>query len=91
MLQDGIIKALEGITSLEEVQRVTGEGKFLEELYEKIITQLLLRSVPIRKEIADKSQNSRKRPFGIARTLEPSSSRKYFESGNCGGTEIRGW
>ena len=42
MLQDGILKALEGITSLEEVQRVTGEGKFLEELYEKIITQLLL-------------------------------------------------
>ena len=44
MLQDGILKSLEGITSLEEVQRVTGEGKFLEELYEKIITQLLLRS-----------------------------------------------
>ena len=54
MLQDGMLKALEGVTSLEEVQRVTGEGKFLEELYEKIITQLLLRSVLIRKEIADK-------------------------------------
>jgi type II secretory ATPase GspE/PulE/Tfp pilus assembly ATPase PilB-like protein len=47
MLQDGILKALEGITSLEEVQRVTGEGKFLEELYEKIISQLLLRSILI--------------------------------------------
>ncbi|MDD5490101.1 MAG: GspE/PulE family protein, partial [Candidatus Moranbacteria bacterium] len=54
MLQDGILKALEGITSLEEIQRVTGEGKFLEELYEKIITQLLLRSVLIRKDIAQK-------------------------------------
>ncbi len=54
MLQDGILKALEGITSLEEVQRVTGEGKFLEELYEKIITQLLLRSVLIRKDTAQK-------------------------------------
>lgn len=50
MLQDGILKALEGITSLEEVQRVTGEGKFLEELYEKIISQLLLRSVAITAE-----------------------------------------
>lgn len=50
MLQDGILKALEGITSLEEVQRVTGEGKFLEELYEKIISQLLLRSVVITTE-----------------------------------------
>ena len=54
MLQDGILKALQGITSLEEVQRVTGEGKFLEELYEKIITQLLLRSVLIRKDVAQK-------------------------------------
>ena len=54
MLQDGILKALEGITSLEEVQRVTGEGKFLEELYEKIITQLLLRSLLIRKDTAQK-------------------------------------
>ncbi|HLM83875.1 MAG TPA: GspE/PulE family protein [Candidatus Bathyarchaeia archaeon] len=50
MLQDGILKSLEGITSLEEVQRVTGEGKFLEELYEKIISQLLLRSVVITPE-----------------------------------------
>jgi len=53
MLQDGILKSLEGITSLEEVQRVTGEGKFLEDLYEKIITQLLLRSILIRKDISD--------------------------------------
>lgn len=52
MLQDGILKALEGVTSLEEVQRVTGEGKFLEELYEKIISQLLLRSVVITTEDA---------------------------------------
>lgn len=54
MLQDGILKALEGITSLEEVQRVTGEGKFLEELYEKIISQLLLRSIGITEEDAQK-------------------------------------
>ncbi|MDD3487310.1 MAG: GspE/PulE family protein [Candidatus Moranbacteria bacterium] len=54
MLQDGILKALEGITSLEEVQRVTGEGKFLEELYEKIISQLLLRSVLITKDDIEK-------------------------------------
>jgi type II secretory ATPase GspE/PulE/Tfp pilus assembly ATPase PilB-like protein len=56
MLQDGILKALEGTTSLEEVQRVTGEGKFLEELYEKIISQLLLRSIHITKEVSDKIQ-----------------------------------
>ncbi len=60
MLQDGIIKSLEGMTSLEEVQRVTGEGKFLEELYEKIITQLLLRSILIKKDTAEKIQGIEK-------------------------------
>ena len=64
MLQDGILKALEGITSIEEVQRVTGEGKFLEELYEKIISQLLLRSVTITKEDDEKITRDKKRFFG---------------------------
>ena len=60
MLQDGILKALEGITSLEEVQRVTGEGKFLEELYEKIISQLLLRSVVITAEDSKEISETKK-------------------------------
>jgi len=60
MLQDGILKALEGITSLEEVQRVTGEGRFLEELYEKIISQLLLRSILITADDARKISEAKK-------------------------------
>lgn len=41
MLQDGILKAVEGITSMEEVERTTGSGQYLQELYEKIMVQLL--------------------------------------------------
>ena len=41
ILQDGILKAVAGDTSMEEVQRVTGSGDFLEEVYEKIMHQLL--------------------------------------------------
>ncbi|MFH1182904.1 MAG: GspE/PulE family protein [Candidatus Moraniibacteriota bacterium] len=41
MLQDGILKAVEGITSMEEVERTTGTGQYLQELYEKIMVQLL--------------------------------------------------
>ncbi|MBD3300074.1 MAG: hypothetical protein GF347_01855 [Candidatus Moranbacteria bacterium] len=41
MLQDGILKAVKGETSMEEVQRVTGTGDFLEEIYEKIMSQVL--------------------------------------------------
>ncbi|MBP9751821.1 MAG: Flp pilus assembly complex ATPase component TadA [Candidatus Moranbacteria bacterium] len=33
MLQDGILKALQGITTMEEVWRATGQEDFLEELY----------------------------------------------------------
>jgi type II secretory ATPase GspE/PulE/Tfp pilus assembly ATPase PilB-like protein len=78
MLQDGILKALEGITSLEEVQRVTGEGKFLEELYEKIISQLLLRSVIITKEISDKIQETEKGTADLQTAITASSPEKIL-------------
>jgi type II secretory ATPase GspE/PulE/Tfp pilus assembly ATPase PilB-like protein len=47
MLQDGILKALEGVTSIDEVKRVTGEGEFLEDIYEKLMSATLGRSVLI--------------------------------------------
>jgi type II secretory ATPase GspE/PulE/Tfp pilus assembly ATPase PilB-like protein len=50
MLQDGILKALEGITSIDEVKRVTGEGDFLEDIYEKLMSATLGRSVLISSE-----------------------------------------
>ena len=58
MLQDGILKAIEGITSIDEVQRVTGQGKFLEEIYEKLMTANLSRSITINKKIYDLAQKS---------------------------------
>lgn len=47
MTQDGILKALEGTTSIEEVWRVTGQSEFLEEIYEKLMEQSLSRSILI--------------------------------------------
>ncbi|MDO8240533.1 MAG: GspE/PulE family protein [Candidatus Moranbacteria bacterium] len=41
MLQDGILKSLEGITSIEEVKRATGEGDFLQNIYEKLMASTL--------------------------------------------------
>jgi type IV pilus assembly protein PilB len=51
MLQDGILKALSGTTSIDEVKRVTGEGDFLEGVYEKLMSQSLGRNIPIDAEI----------------------------------------
>ncbi len=47
MAQDGILKAVEGITSLEEVWRATGQTEFLEEIYEKLMSQVLARSIAV--------------------------------------------
>ncbi len=51
MLQDGVLKAVEGITSMEEVWRVTAEGDFLEDVYNRVMEQLLARAVIIEKAI----------------------------------------
>lgn len=47
MTQDGIIKVLEGITSMEEVWRVTGQTAFLQDIYEDLMNQSLSRNIPI--------------------------------------------
>ncbi len=47
MTQDGMLKAIEGTTSLEEVMRVTGQTDFLEDIYEKLMEQSLSRAINI--------------------------------------------
>jgi len=47
MLQDGILKAVSGITSIDEVKEVTGQGEFLENLYEKLMAQTLGKNILI--------------------------------------------
>jgi type IV pilus assembly protein PilB len=50
MLQDGILKAINGITSIDEVKKVTGQGDFLENIYEKLMSQLLGSKLVIKKD-----------------------------------------
>ncbi len=47
MYQDGVFKVFEGITDLEEVERVAGEITYLEELYESGTSQQLTRGIHI--------------------------------------------
>ena len=58
MLQDGILKAVAGITSVDEVQRVTGTGEFLEDIYEKLMAATLGRKVVIAPEQFEKASAS---------------------------------
>ncbi|EKE20288.1 MAG: hypothetical protein ACD_8C00026G0004 [uncultured bacterium] len=50
MAQDGILKAVEGLTSMEEVWRATGQTEFLEEIYEKLMSQSMSRAIDISQE-----------------------------------------
>jgi type IV pilus assembly protein PilB len=47
MLQDGILKALDGLTSLEEVYRVIGNFDYVNELYDIVISQTIGRGAKI--------------------------------------------
>jgi type IV pilus assembly protein PilB len=50
MLQDGILKCLDGITSLEEVYRVVGNFDYINELYDIVISQTIGRGLKISQE-----------------------------------------
>lgn len=60
MTQDGILKVLEGITSMEEVWRVTGQVVFLEEVYDTLMVQSLSREIVISKEHLEGANNNLK-------------------------------
>ena len=47
MTQDGILKVIEGITSMDEVWRVTGQTAFLKNIYDELMEQSLSRSINI--------------------------------------------
>lgn len=58
MLQDGILKAIAGVTSIDEVERVTGQGQFLEEIYDKLMAAALGQAVVISLENYQNAKNS---------------------------------
>jgi len=47
LFHDGLLKAIEGITSLEEVIRVAGDISYIQNLYKELFSQILVRGVEI--------------------------------------------
>ena len=47
MLQDGVLKCFDGITSLEEVYRVIGNFDYINELYDVVVSQTIGRGLKI--------------------------------------------
>src|SRR3989339_81024 len=50
MLQDGILKCLSGVTSLEEIYRVIGKFDYVDALYDIVISQTIGRGIEITDE-----------------------------------------
>lgn len=57
LMQDSMLKVVEGTTSLEEVQRVIGSPQYIEQLYGESIMSMLSRALVIGKEIFKWSQS----------------------------------
>lgn len=57
MLQDGVLKCLEGITSLSEVYRVIGNFDYINELYDIVISQTIGRGLKISDESISAAKN----------------------------------
>lgn len=47
MLQDGVLKCLQGITSLEEVYRVIGKFDYIDTLYDIVLTEIIGRGIKL--------------------------------------------
>ncbi len=56
MLQDGVLKCLDGISSLEEVYRVIGNFDYVNDLYDIVISQTIGRGIKITPEIYTKAE-----------------------------------
>ncbi len=57
MLQDGVLKASQGIVSLEEVYRVIGNFDYINELYDVAISQTISRGIILSEEELQKAED----------------------------------
>ncbi|MGB2791366.1 MAG: ATPase, T2SS/T4P/T4SS family, partial [Candidatus Moraniibacteriota bacterium] len=84
MAQDGILKAITGDTSLDEVWRVTGQTEFLEDMYDELMSQTLARAFPIEDMIlkeTEKSLDSFEHFSALVEEAEQREALKYIFSG----------
>ena len=57
MLQDGVLKVLKGMTSLDEVYRVIGVFDYIDELYDVSISKTMGRGIKIKAEKLEEAQS----------------------------------
>ncbi len=56
MLQDGVLKTLDGVTSLEEVYRVIGKFDYVDELYDIMLSATIGKGIKIKEDIVEQTK-----------------------------------
>ena len=69
LLQHGLLKMLAGTTSLDEVQRVAGDARYIEQLYGQAVVSLLSHALTIPPAIAAELTAENLTPAAIAKRL----------------------
>ncbi len=78
MLQDGILKVLDGTTSLEEIYRVVGDFDYINELYDIVISQTIGRGVRLRQEEMDTAKKLGSDISMVSNKIKETSSDKLI-------------
>ncbi len=79
MLQDGVLKAMDGITSLGEIYRVIGKFDYIDELYDIVISQTIGRGIKISKEQMEDANQLSADIKGIPEKIKQTPSDKLLE------------
>lgn len=79
MLQDGLLKSLAGITSLEEVYRVIGKFEYIDNLYDIVISKTLGRGIKISSEDLKIGEDFSKDLIGINEKISQIPSGKVLK------------
>lgn len=79
MLQHGLLKVLDGNTSLEEAQRVAGDARFIEQLYGQAVVALLSNSLKIRLPILEFLTPEKLNPEILSSQFEKSNLEEIIE------------
>ncbi len=70
MLQDGVLKCLQGVTDLQEVFRVIGKLDYIEELYDIVISQTIGRGIKLSNEALLQAEKLSKDLSGVGEAMQ---------------------
>jgi type IV pilus assembly protein PilB len=78
MLQDGVLKCFDGITSLDEIYRVIGNFDYINELYDIVVSQTIGRGLNITEEELTKADALEKDPSQITEIMKNIPSKEVI-------------